>query len=209
MLLCKFCSSQRKNENSLRNHERLCKLNPNKGTHSGGRRVGSTAWNRGLSKDTDARVAKMSRTLSATQTKQVQDGTYVPRRMGQAARLRLSESQSLYNRGGRSKWFEVSGIKVQGTWERDVAVKLTELGIVWLKPKTNTDLFKYELDGKVRSYAPDFYLPDLDIYLEVKGYWWGNDKNKMKAVMEQHPYKTIVIIEQDEFNKLMVGELVW
>ena len=30
MLLCKFCSKECKNENSLRNHERLCKLNPDK-----------------------------------------------------------------------------------------------------------------------------------------------------------------------------------
>jgi hypothetical protein len=30
--ICKFCSDNRKNANSLRNHERLCKLNPNKQT---------------------------------------------------------------------------------------------------------------------------------------------------------------------------------
>ncbi len=30
--ICKFCSDKRKNANSLRNHERLCKLNPNKQT---------------------------------------------------------------------------------------------------------------------------------------------------------------------------------
>ena len=28
MLTCKYCSNDRKNENSLRNHERLCKANP-------------------------------------------------------------------------------------------------------------------------------------------------------------------------------------
>jgi hypothetical protein len=30
--ICKFCNDKRKNANSLRNHERLCKLNPNKQT---------------------------------------------------------------------------------------------------------------------------------------------------------------------------------
>lgn len=30
--ICKFCNDIRKNANSLRNHERLCKLNPNKQT---------------------------------------------------------------------------------------------------------------------------------------------------------------------------------
>ena len=30
MYICKFCNQERKNNNSLRNHERLCKLNPEK-----------------------------------------------------------------------------------------------------------------------------------------------------------------------------------
>ena len=28
MHICKYCKQERKNDNSLRNHERLCKLNP-------------------------------------------------------------------------------------------------------------------------------------------------------------------------------------
>lgn len=34
MLNCKFCSKECKNDNSLRNHERLCKLNPNRDSSS-------------------------------------------------------------------------------------------------------------------------------------------------------------------------------
>lgn len=30
MFNCKFCNKECKNDNSLRNHERLCKLNPNR-----------------------------------------------------------------------------------------------------------------------------------------------------------------------------------
>ena len=30
--------------------------------------------------------------------------------------------------------------------------------------------FYYEWGGKVRRYYPDFYLPDYDFYIEVKGY---------------------------------------
>lgn len=65
------------------------------------------------------------------------------------------------------------------------------------------------MNGKVKSYAPDFYLPSYDIYLEVKGYWRGNDKEKMKCVIEQHSDKKIIIIEKQEFNKILQGELVW
>ncbi len=174
-----------------------------------GRPIGMPAWNKGLTKETNERVKLNSESLSKTLQKKVLDGTYIPRRMGNDARRRLSEEQSLRNRGGRSKWFVVNGIKVQGTWEYNIALKLNELGIVWSKPKTNSDLFKYELDGKIKSYAPDFYLPKENIYLEVKGYWWGNDREKMQAVISQHPMKQIIIIEAAEYNRIMQGELVW
>lgn len=52
--ICKFCRKICKNANSLRNHERLCKLNPErkesswvKFNHERG------AWNKGLTKETD------------------------------------------------------------------------------------------------------------------------------------------------------------
>lgn len=130
-------------------------------------------------------------------------------RMSLERRRELSIEQSLRNRGGKSKWFEVSGQKVQGTWERDFALKLNELNIKWIKPSTNNSVFRYTLDGKERSYAPDFFLPEYNVYLELKGYWWGNDREKMNAVIKQHSDKNIIIIERDKYKKFLDGELVW
>lgn len=57
--ICKFCGKECKNPNSLRNHERLCKENPNKDISSfvshnekirNGERV---AWNKGKTKEND------------------------------------------------------------------------------------------------------------------------------------------------------------
>ena len=103
---------------------------------------------------------------------------------------------SINNKGGRSKWYEVAGQKVQGTWERNIALKFEELGIEWKKLKTNKDTLEYVMDGKMRSYTPDFYLPTFDIFLEIKGFWWGRDKQKMQIVLETHPHKRILIIEK-------------
>lgn len=68
--ICKFCGRACKNANSLRNHERLCKLNPECDEHS--LKVLSenrnkwnachTAWNKGKTKETDERVAKYAET---------------------------------------------------------------------------------------------------------------------------------------------------
>lgn len=65
------------------------------------------------------------------------------------------------------------------------------------------------MDGKVRSYTPDFYLPKENIYLEIKGYWWGDDKRKMEIVVETYKDTKFVIIEKEEYKKILQGELVW
>ena len=121
-----------------------------------------------------------------------------PTVMGQDARRRLSERMSQHNPGGKSKWYEVSGKKVQGTWERNFALYCNENNIAWDRCKP----WKYVLDGKIKSYTPDFYLPAFDLYVEIKGRWWGNDRAKMDAVIEQHPDKKILIIEKQEYSKL-------
>ena len=150
-----------------------------------------------------------TRDVSAATKLSYQQGQRKPSIMSQEARKRVSIRQSLNNSGGKCKWFEVAGQKVQGTWERDMALKFEEMGVNWYKPRVKTDTWEYELDGKQKSYSPDFYLPDEDLYIEVKGYWWGNDKNKMKAVLKQHQDKKLVIIEKDKFYRFMEGEQVW
>ena len=71
-LVCQFCGKVCKNRNSLCNHERMCSLNPDK-QHGVGfanfnaeRSAGLvSSWNRGLTRNTDDRVAKQSEALSA------------------------------------------------------------------------------------------------------------------------------------------------
>lgn len=132
-----------------------------------------------------------------------------PNVMGEEARKNLSIRQSLNNSGGKCKWFEVSGQRVQGTWERNIANKFNEMGIKWIKLKTHKDILFYTYKDSERAYTPDFYLPDFDVYLEVKGYWWGDDRNKMDIVIKQHPDKKIIIIEKSEYKRIMQGEQVW
>lgn len=127
------------------------------------------------------------------------------KQMGNEARDRLSKRMSENNPGGRSKWFEVNGKKVQGTWERNFALYCNENNIEWDRCKP----WKYILDGKERSYTPDFFILEKNLYIEIKGRWWGDDKRKMEAVINQHPDKKILILEKEKYQKLMRGELVW
>ena len=64
-MYCIYCGKECKNENSLRNHQRLCKQNPNHQKsnldtwNSTGR-----AWNKGLTKETSKSVAKYASSLT-------------------------------------------------------------------------------------------------------------------------------------------------
>ena len=166
---------------------------------------GKPAWNKGLTKETNEFVKLNSENVSKTYKLQIENGTYVVRKMGKEARKKLSIKQSLNNSGGKCKWFEISGQKVQGTWERDLSLKFEELKIDWYKPKVGKDVFCYNVDGIIKSYTPDFYLKEIDIYLELKGYWWGNDKEKMKLVIEQNEkfLSNLVLIQKKEFIDLL------
>jgi predicted nuclease of restriction endonuclease-like RecB superfamily len=159
-----------------------------------GHKVGTPAWNKGLTKETSESVKQYSESLSKTWQKQIQEGSYVPRKMGNKARLELSELQSLHNRGGKSKWYEIDGQKVQGTYEKQFAEQLVKEGIDWEKIKTNNHLFKYKVDGKIKSYAPDFYIPSMNLYVEIKGFWWGDDETKMKTIRDQCKDKKVIVI---------------
>lgn len=153
------------------------------------------AWNKGLTKETDTRVAKYSDSLKHTFRKMVDDGSFVRRKMGEAARRRLSIAQSIKNRSGKSKWFVVDGQHVQGTWERDFASHLSNCGVEWIKLKVNTDVWDYYDDeGRLRSYTPDFFLPTLGVFIEIKGVWWGKDFQKMIRVQNTHGDKKLIIV---------------
>lgn len=200
MLHCKYCLKLCKNDNSLRNHERCCPNNPGRNYKNGmlgkkGSNQFSYAEQNGLDKP-----AAWNKGLP---------GTFSGKKHTDETKKKISEKLSVNNKGGRSKWYIVAGQSVQGTWERNVALKLEELGIRWQKLKTNRDTLEYVMDGKTRRYTPDFYLPDYDVYLEIKGHWWGRDKEKMNIVKETHKDKNIFVAEKEQYEKILQGELVW
>lgn len=181
----------------LKVHESKCiemQLKRNKPKKKAGHPKGQPAWNKGLSKETDDRVKKNSESVAKTLRQKVLDGTFIPSIPGEKARQATSERQSLFNSGGKSKWYIVANQKVQGTYEKQFAECLEAESIVWTKVKTHNHIFKYEKDGKLRSYAPDFFLPELNLYVEIKGFWWGNDEEKMNIIKTTHQDKNVIVL---------------
>ena len=80
---------------------------------SPGRPKGIPAWNKGQTAETNEKIAQINANLSKTMQEKVRNGTYIPFRPGKEARERLSIAQSTQNRGGKSKWFDIDGKRVQ------------------------------------------------------------------------------------------------
>jgi hypothetical protein len=163
------------------------------------------AWNKGLTKNTDARVKKNGDNIQKSVKEKVDNGSFKKTVMSEQARKELSIRQTLNNTGGRCKWYKVNGYKVQGTWERDLALHMTELGILWRKLAVGGDIIEYTVAGVTKRYTPDFELLDTKLLLETKGYWWNKGKEKMKVVFEQHPelLDCIKIILKDAYKRLL------
>lgn len=69
MLICKYCGKECKNAKSLRNHERLCKENPNHQESSFAkfnkvRAKTAGAWNKGLTKETSEAIRRQAQSVS-------------------------------------------------------------------------------------------------------------------------------------------------
>lgn len=199
---CKLCDYNSKTRQSITSH--IWRKHTEKGLlHKGGSHKGHISWNIGLTKETDERVRKNSENLSKTLQIKIKNGTYIPSRMCKEKRDELSIKMSLNNRGGKCKWFTVAGQKVQGTWERDIALICEKEKIEWYKPKNNRDVWVYTINGKKKLYTPDFYFKKYDCYFEVKGYWWGNDKEKMKCIYEQYPERKLYLVMKKEYNDII------
>lgn len=205
---CALCGKQCKNANSYKQHFVRCDKNPNKIAYKAkGKPKGTIPWNKGLTEDTDSRVKKNA--LKVREYKKQNGSNWTGRKHTEETKQKISEKMSICNKGGRCKWYSVGDQLVQGTWERNIGEELNRRGIRWYKIKTNSHTLEYVMDGKKRHYTPDFYLPEHDLFLEIKGFWRGTDKQKMECVFEQHPDIKIVLIEKQLYERILDGELVW
>ena len=171
------------------------------------------AWNKGLTKETDERIKKYSKTFS----ERLKAGKYnLSHHHSKETKELLSKKRSEYlasskNAGGFRDvgWYEVENINhkkyvVRGTWEYNVALKLNEQNILWER----NHYVNYFLDEIKRTYNPDFYLPESNEYIEVKGYFSEKDKIKMKSVVEQNKDIKIHFMFYNSYLKFIQNQIL-
>jgi hypothetical protein len=163
------------------------------------------SWNKNLTKETDERIKLHSEAASI----RMKNNPYPNQGRGKTIetenlrrkKISIARLKYLEKHSQQCKWFEYNNGKknicVQGTWEKKFVEFLISQNIKW-------DRFKLSYN-KTRTYTPDFYLPDYNIFVEIKGWMRDRDKFKMwKTLDENHVDIRLVdnlqIIE-DLYNK--------
>jgi len=103
------------------------------------------------------------------------------------------ESYSANNVSGRTKTIKYKNTLLKGSWELLVAKWLDENNIKWTN---KIDGIHYEWCGSTHLYFPDFYLIELNKYIEVKGYERERDRCKW-GVLEN-----LIVIKKKEIKMI-------
>jgi hypothetical protein len=187
------CGKTYKKSQSLNAHFTHCLVHRNGKKPTNERFGGNRNWKAGKTAVNDTRVANHQKSLNNYYKEN--KGLIEGKAHTEAAKNKISEARTkqLLNGIGHSIWYEVNGVKVQGSWEKLVAEFLTENSIKWER--------RYLIYDKIKRYTPDFYLPDYDIYIEVKGWMKEKDINKMYKVIQEH-FIDLRIIEYNELKNL-------
>lgn len=169
--VCKFCGKSCKNANSLKNHERLCPANPERNYVS--HTLGKTAWNKGLTKETDLRVKKNSESVRIA----MKNSELVKEHLSNMWTNELRQKQS-----ERKKKFysehpdQHPNVKLAGN--RGKMTYPEQITFDWLNKHSILNEHNYHfVSDKFNRYV-DFYLPTLKIFIEVDGEHWHQDTQK-------------------------------
>jgi hypothetical protein len=137
-----------------------------------------------MSAETKQKISKLSTESNSTRWADPENRRQQSERMKRAV-LENPAAYTSSNRG-RTKQIIVDGVKLQGQWEVDFYKWATTEG---LAPEKVEQGFPYIWNNNEHAYFPDFYIPSLDIYVEVKGYETDRDRAKWL----HFPYKLCII----------------
>lgn len=188
--ICPFCKLEISHLINVQraNHVRWCKENPN-------RQKSINRLNYARSLITNDSITKMSEKIKYLHS----IGCYYDahkktglknkgRKISEETRLRqrISNSNSKHQRVCKSTHTFIDKnkreFKFDSKWEDYVAMSLDNKNIIWDRPKP----IKYLLDGTMKNYFPDFYLPEFNLYLDPKNkYVISKQIEKLKILQTQ------------------------
>lgn len=190
MLICKFCGKECKNLKSHSHHQRLCPQNPDRLYKSS--TIGMKAWNSGLTKESDERVARNAAGISvANKGRPGRVWTEEQKKAKSEWRKKLHQDQpdSHPNR-------KLAGNRTKMSYPEKVAYDwLTANGIA------------FEHQKKVGKFYPDFLIGNLIIEIDGER-WHGSEEQKARdkardAALADQGYKVVRIGSKDPIEQVL------
>jgi len=110
---------------------------------------------------------------------------------------RKGRNNPMFNKVTTSKRGNYNGIYMRSSWEIAYAGYLDKNNIKWLYESKTFDL------GNT-TYTPDFYLPETNEYIEIKGYWYNKALEKFKNFKKQYSNTKIEVLDEPKLLELGV-----
>lgn len=203
--ICRFCGAEKKNGNSLRNHERLCKENPNR--QKSALMLYNERGHKGHNQYTKARELGLPDPICSEETRKKLSEKSKGRKHTEEEKKHLSDLAKKQGFGGwhTSHSFDYKGITLDSSYEVKFAEDLDRNKIKWSRPKP----LLYKLNGEEHRYYPDFYLDDFDVYVDTKNDYLINHVNPKYGITD---VEKIHLVEQQNSVKIYIldkDNLLW
>lgn len=200
-LNCQYCGKECKNRNSLCNHERLCKNNPNRQisylvnyskTHD--------TWNKGLTKETDERLRKRGESLHNRYV----NGELIAYNLGK----HLTQDEKDHLSRKRKEFLSKNPDKVPYIINHSSKMSYPEKYFIELFNKEGIEL-KYH--HRINKYELDFCNLNSKLDIEIDGDQHYLDKRIHQSDIERDEYLTklgwkILRIRWSDYQKLSMDK---
>ena len=209
MFNCKFCTRECKSKRSVVSHERLCIQNTNKASTP----FQNLDFQR--TKNCNNQFMRGSQTEKTKETKQKIRDKAKGKKLSDVTKLKLSEAAKKNGLGGitQSRWIHYQGKTLGSSYELCLAEDLDKHNIKWDTCSRFTYIDPY---GKLRTYTPDIYLIDYDVYLDPKNDFLikeinpalgFNDCEKIKLVEQQNDI-TVHVLNKEQLTWTYIKTLL-
>jgi very-short-patch-repair endonuclease len=196
--ICRFCGQERKNGNSLRNHERLCKENPNR------QRIEEYTHNENWRKACKGHKGTNQFTKARELGLPIPEGT-MKGRVGPWKGKRHTEEQKRKISETQKKNFKESGAK--SIWHTQLENRKS-----FAEQYFDTCFPNLKQNYHVDRYFLDLANPEKKVYIEVDGEQHYNDQkvvehDKVRTKrLEELGWKCLKRIRWSEYKRLSKGE---
>ena len=92
---------------------------------------------------------------------------------------------------------DIPEYKYKSRFERRFASDLKQRRIVF-----DYEKHKFSYQPKIKTYTPDFYMPEFDLFVETKVFFNVADRVKHLLIKEQHPDVDIRFVFMNPFTKI-------